>query len=205
MDPVTDVPSQPTPSTSDLTSLRPARSRRTAKLALVAMVTAVCLLIGAGAAALVLVEHQQREVERVLKQLIDIQAPPNNDKLFTILSKGIGVTEWVLRTTNVGTTPAGAFATDLTSVQQSDAYTQEMLIQNTHASQNLCVKPIAWSGVTTCTALCAASGYTCSAASTDGWRLVAGQAQEFRFDGTNCVCVVGSGATTNYQSVRAVR
>ncbi len=134
-----------------------------------------------------------------------IMVPPTNDKMFGVLSQGLGVTEDIYKTDDVGTTPEAAFATDLTTNQQSSAYTQECLIQNTHGSQNLCVKPIAWSGVTTCTALCAASGYTCSAAATDGWRLVAGQAMEFRWDGTVCACVVGSGATTNYQTRRAVR
>lgn len=148
-------------------------------------------------------EQKSNEIAKQIKH--EIMVPPTNDKLFTILSKGLGITEWILRTTTVGVTPNAAFAVDLTATQQTDSFTQEILIQDTHATQNLCVKPIAWSGVTTCNALCIASGYTCSVASTDGWRLTAGQAMEFRFDGTNCVCVVGSGAGTNYQSVRAIR
>src|SRR3972149_7531310 len=41
---------------------------------------------------------------------IDISVPPTNDKLFTILSKGVGVTEDSVRTTTVGVVPSAAFA-----------------------------------------------------------------------------------------------
>lgn len=153
-------------------------------------------------------EEENALLKKEVRALEDeIMVPPTNDKMFSILSQGLGVTEDVYLTSaaGVGTTPAAAFTTDLTAAQQSNAFTQEALIQNTHATQNLCVKPIAWSGVTTCTARCAASGYTCSGAATDGWRLVAGQAMEFRWDGTVCACVVGSAAGTTFQSRRAVR
>lgn len=142
---------------------------------------------------------------------IEISVPPNNDKLFTILSKGVGVTEYELRVDDVGTTPEAAFATDLTTTpynQQTDAYTQEFTILNTHATQNLCWKPIAWSTAgATCTLKCAGvvATLTCSAATTDGARLTPGQAVTRRLDGTSCVCVVGSAAGTNYQTERVVR
>ena len=148
----------------------------------------------------------------MLQRDVDAMTPPTNDKLFTILSKGFGVSEVARRTTSVGTTPDAAFATDLTTAQQSDAFTQEFLVQNTDThtpAQNLCVGSIAWSsgGGATCALKCAAAvaTLTCSGAATDGWQLVPGQAREFREDGTNCVCVVGSAAGTTYQDERAIR
>ncbi len=209
--PPSTPPAQPTPSTSDLASIRPARSRRAARLALIGMITAACLLVGAGAAALIIVEHQQREVERVLKHLIDIQTPPTNDKLFTILSKGVTFTEDEYRTDAVLATPEAAFATDLTVSQQTNAYTQEALVSNTDltappaALHYLCVRPFAWQASTTCAATCAASGMTCSAAATDGLRLSPGQMISRRWDGTNCVCVMGSVNPTAYQTERIIR
>ncbi len=137
--------------------------------------------------------------------------PPDNDKLFTILSKGIGVTEPAIRTTSVGTTPASAFATDLVTTplnQQTDAFTQEITIRNTHGSQNLCYKGIAWASAgANCTTKCAnvVASLTCTGAATDGVILTPGQLVQRRFDGTSCMCVVGSAATTTYQSERVIR
>lgn len=145
------------------------------------------------------------EEQLVAIQTIDILTPPTNDKLFTILAKGIGHAEDKVRTDTVSTTPKAAFATDLTTAQRTDAYTQEIVIQNidvTTPADNLCIGEVAWSGVTTCTALCAASGLTCSAASTDGVHTTAWQR---RYDGTTCLCVVGSAAVVNYQSERVLR
>lgn len=135
----------------------------------------------------------------------NVMSPPSNDKLFTILSKGLGVTDASgLRTTSVGAvTPLAMFATDLTTAQQTDAYTQLILVQNTHATQNICIKPFAWTD--TCANVCAASGLTCSGAATDGWRLSPGQVWSIRWDGTNCGCIIGSGAGTSYQDLRVVR
>lgn len=137
--------------------------------------------------------------------------PPDNDKLFTILSKGVGVTEPVVRTTNVGTTPASAFTTDLVTTplnQQTDAFTQEITIRNTHATQNLCYRPIAWATAgLTCTLKCAGivATLTCTGASTDGILLTPGQLVQRRYDGTSCICLVGSAATTTYQTERVLR
>ncbi len=146
-----------------------------------------------------------------LAQIADyVMTPPTNDKLFTILSKGIGVTESILRTNTVGSTPDAAFATDLTAGQQSDAFTQEILIMNrdTHTpAQNLCVASIAWSspGGGTCALKCAAATITCSGAATDGFPIGAGTVFPRQLDGTNCVCLVASAASTLYTDERVVR
>lgn len=137
----------------------------------------------------------------------DPMVPPTNDKLFTVLAKGLGVTEAQPRTTTVGTTPDAAFATDLTSAQKSDAYTQEILIQNIEASSGntLCVGYVAWVNGQTCATTCAAASLTCSGAATDGVHIAPQVALPARRDGTNCVCVVGSAASTDYQSMRSIR
>lgn len=156
-------------------------------------------------------DRAQQELALLRAQLdaihdIGPMVPPTNDKLFSILAKGSGVVEDTYRTTTAAVAPSAAFATDLPAAERTDAFTQEFLIQNTHASQLLCVRPIAWAALpTTCDTTCSTSGFTCSGAATDGWHLQAGQAMEFREDGTNCVCVMGSGAGTNYQSRRVVR
>lgn len=164
------------------------------------------LLIGAGFAAFVYVEYQS---VRRLERLIDISTPPTNDKLFTILSKGVGITEDEYRTDATGAAPEAAFTTDLTTAQQTDAFTQEALISNIDTNtpaQIVCVKPIAWSSPgASCTLKCAASTVTCSGAATDGLHLSPGQMISRRWDGTNCVCVMGSVNPTAYQTERVVR
>ncbi len=138
---------------------------------------------------------------------VEVMTPPDNSKLFTILSKGVGNTEYAVYTdVTVGTTEEAAFAVDLTTYQQTDAWTQEFTIRNTDpGSDNLCWKPILWASAgANCGAKCAAATITCSGASTDGALLSPGQSVSRRFDGTSCLCVVGS-AATNFQTERIVR
>ena len=141
---------------------------------------------------------------------IDAMMPPTNDKLFSILAQGIGVGEDVVRTTTAtNVAPSAAFATDLTTTpfdQRTDAFTQEIVIRNLHATQNLCFGSVPWTAVgATCTLKCAGSGMTCSGAGTDGIFTGPGQVWQRRYDGTNCICVVASAAATNYQSERVLR
>lgn len=137
---------------------------------------------------------------------VEVAAPPTSDKMYTILTQAVGVAEFVLRTDSVDTTPEAAFATDLTTAQQSNAYVQQFTVLNTHATQNICVKPIAWTEAgASCTAKCAAQTITCSGAATDGKRVGAGSEWPASFDGTSCVCVVGSAAGTTYQTTRVLR
>jgi len=114
-----------------------------------------------------------------------------------------------VRTSNVGTTPASAFAADLVTTplnQQTDAFTQEITIRNTHASQSLCYGLLSWATAgATCTLKCAASALTCSGAGTDGLLLTSGQTVQRRYDGTSCICLVGSAAATTYQTERVIR
>lgn len=151
----------------------------------------------------------EERVESLLKSIndgIDVMTPPTNDKLFTILTKGITTGEDVVRTDTVSATPKAMFATDLTTYQQTDAWTQEIVVQNldvTVPADNLCIGAIPWTSAgATCTLKCAASGLTCSGAATDGVRTSSWQR---RYDGTNCLCVVGSAAVVNYQSERVLR
>lgn len=149
--------------------------------------------------------------------LENVMQPPSNDKIFSNLGRGIGVTENAVRTGSVGTTPQSAFVTDLTTAQQSDAYTQEIIIRNrddaTTPTQNLCFFPLPWATAgATCQLKCAGAvaTNTCPApggagASTDGSMVPAGSASHRRYDGTSCLCIVASAAGTDYQTERVVR
>jgi hypothetical protein len=138
---------------------------------------------------------------------IEIRTPPNNDKMFQILSRGVTTGEDVIRTDTVSTTPEAAFATDLTTVQQTDAWTQEIVIQNTDTTtpaDKLCFGMLPWATAgATCQLKCAASAFTCSGAATDGVNV--SSTWQRRYDGTSCICVVGSAATVNYQTERVLR
>lgn len=166
-----------------------------------------------------LAEEQIRELREIQLSIMAIEPmqPPSNDKIFSNLGKGMGVTENVVRTGQVGTTAQSAFVTDLTSGQQSDAWTQEIIIRNrddaTGPTQNLCFHPIAWASAgANCNAKCvaAAATMTCPAvggagAATDGSLVPAGSASHRRYDGTSCICIVASAAGTDYQTERVVR
>lgn len=146
------------------------------------------------------------ELSRTLE---NIAVPPTREKMYDVLTRGITFTELESRTDAVTTTPEAAFTTDLTTAQKIDAYTQQFTIRNTSSDTGgtavlICWKPVAWSGVQTCNALCAASGVTCSGASTDGFHLTGGMEVARRLDGTNCICVVGQ-AASSYQSQRVIR
>lgn len=143
-----------------------------------------------------------------------IMTPPTNDKLFSIIFRGLGQTETELLTDAVATgTPEAAFTTDLTTAQQNDSYTQEVLIRNISSdfggtADVLCVKGIPWATAgATCTLKCAsvAATFTCSGAATDGKHVPAGGELNRTFDGTNCVCVAGNAAATEFQSERILR
>lgn len=150
-------------------------------------------------------KENAKTIDHRLKD-IEIKVPPTNDKLFTILSKGVGVPEDVIRTSTIGTTPTAAFVTDLTAGQQTDAYTQEVSLFNNDDLDDLCYKVVAWSVAGATGALkCAAQTITCSGASTDGLLLPPGGSVTRRWDGTALVCVVASAATTPYQSERVLR
>lgn len=166
-------------------------------------------------------EIDREERERLVRELRAIQAavrdiepmqPPDNNKLFTVVTKGLGVSENVVATSQVGTTPTAAFATDLTTAQQTDAYTQEIIIANRDDTDVLCFKPIAWASAgANCAAKCAAQTITCPAVSgagttaTDGTVTPPGIAWPRRYDGTSCICIVGSAADTAYQTERVIR
>jgi uncharacterized protein (UPF0333 family) len=156
-------------------------------------------------------ENNQKQIDTIKD--IGIKTPPTNDQLFTIMSKGLGVSENVIATSEVGVTPAAAFATDLTSSQQTNATTQEVIFQNRDDTTNLCFKPISWSagGGATCALKCAAATITCPAANgagttaSDGTVTPPGGAWPRRYDGTSCLCIVGSAANTAYQTERVIR
>lgn len=157
------------------------------------------------------VERQIREL-REIGRAVTIMQPPSNDKLFNILSKGLGVSENVVATSEVGVVPTAAFATDLTTAQQTDAFTQEIIIQNRDGTDVLCFKPIPWASAgANCAAKCAAFAITCPAAggagttATDGTVTPPGAAWPRRYDGTSCMCIVGSAANTAYQTERVIR
>jgi hypothetical protein len=143
------------------------------------------------------------------RALAEIQVPPNNDKLFTILSKGVGVVETEVRTDTATTTEEAAFTTDLGATLRTDAVTQEVFIQNIGVgTQGLCYADIAWTvaGADCVTKCSTGSIITCSGAATDGIRLAAGQSVARRYDGTVCLCVVGSAVGgVAYQTERVVR
>ena len=139
---------------------------------------------------------------------VEVATPPTNDKLYTVTTKGVGQTEWEHNPNQVGTTPEAAFSTDLTTTEQTNAFTQMFVISNQDSTDNLCWKPIAWATAgATCTAKCAGATITCTGGgtSTDGSPLQPGQAVSRVLDGTSCVCVVGSAAGVDYDTERVVR
>ncbi len=145
--------------------------------------------------------------EQIEQRLDEINVPPTKDRIYDIMTRGVGVAEMVWRTDTSTGTPEAAFATDLTATQKSDAYVQQIVLRNTSSDNGgvaatLCWAPIAWVSTTACNALCAASGLTCSGAATDGMHLAGGSEVARRLDGTNCVCVVGA---STYQSQRITR
>ena len=167
------------------------------------------VLVGAGltgvmgASVLVSTLAADRAIDR-------IQTPPSSTTMYTYLTRALTRTEIERRTDSANATPESAFTTDLPSAQRTDAYVQQFVIRNTStdlggASAILCFGEVAWSGVTTCTALCAASALTCSGASTDGRHIAAAQEFATREDGTVCGCVVGAAGGTAYQTTRSTR
>lgn len=200
--------------------------------ALIGFIVTVIVIATAAVTAALVVQRQAEEERELLRAQFEAQSrqnevmfrkqlaaleniatpPPTNDKLFQILSQGVGVTEDVIKHDVVGTTPTAAFATDLTSTQQTAAYTQEIVIMNTEqmtsGTKNLCFKAIAWSVAGgTCALKCAGQTITCtgSGTSTDGIPLLPGQSASRRYDGTSCICVVGSAASTDFFSERVLR
>jgi coenzyme F420-reducing hydrogenase gamma subunit len=150
------------------------------------------------------------EQTEALESISDtIQIPPTNDRLFTILSQGVGLSEYQFNPNTATTTPEAAFITDLTSTQRTNATTQEFSIANNDATSTsmICWKGFAWGGGS-CNATCSASGLTCTggATATDGKRVAPGGELSRRFDGTSCICVVGNiiGGVA-YQTERVVR
>ena len=158
------------------------------------------------------------QLERITEDL-DIMVPPDNTRLFTILSQGVGVAESaVFSGTATSVAPGAAFATDLVTTpfnQQTNATTQEIWIQNNDRTASpgerlLCYKPIAWASAgATCALKCAniVASFTCTSGgtSTDGLQLGPGAGVQRRYDGTSCICVVASAAATNFQSERVIR
>lgn len=136
--------------------------------------------------------------------------PPTNEKLFNLIFRGIGVTEWEIDTDFVTDTPAAVFATDLPSAQRNDSYTQEVLIRNTSSDfggtgTELCVAIVAWSGVSTCDALCGVAAFDCAGTVTDGKVIPPGGELPRTFNGTACICAIGDAGGTAYQAERLVR
>lgn len=211
-----------TPNTPSAASSTPTPSASIGRAPLVvALVVALALvggLVGTAvmatrAAANHLAAEMQRANDALIQAVKNIpMQPPSNDKLFNIMSKGLGVSENVVATSEVGVVPTAAFATDLTAAQQTDAFTQEIVIQNRDGTDILCFKPIPWASAgANCAAKCAAFAITCPAAggagttATDGTVTPPGGAWPRRYDGTSCICIVGSAANTAYQTERVIR
>lgn len=154
-----------------------------------------------------LLAEQKKQNEEMLKALQDIQAspPPNNDKLFTILSKGVTLTEDIINVVSTTTTPTALFA-DLTTTQQTESFTQEALVQNLDTTNDMCVKGIAWSTAGATGALkCASVTITCNGSVTDGVHVGAKATFPLRKDGTELLCGVSATGTVKVVDVRLVR
>jgi hypothetical protein len=109
-------------------------------------------------------------------------------------------------TSTASTTPKALFSTDVGStLKVSTVYTQNIRVANRHASQTACIFDLAWAGVSTCQTLCAAASGTCSGASTDGAPIPAGGSYTESWDGTACLCIVASGASTTFTAERVMR
>lgn len=113
-----------------------------------------------------------------------------------------------IRSTSWGTTAASIWSADVPAAAHNRIdYVQNVRITNTHATQKLCVFDVAWSGATTCSDLCAAATTrTCAAgASTDGAVIMPGASYSEGWDGTACLCAVGSASTTTAVAERVMR
>lgn len=109
-------------------------------------------------------------------------------------------------TTTWGTTPSALFVADVASTVRSTRVFQNIRVTNRHVSQALCVFDVAWSGATSCNALCAAaSSRTCTGAATDGAPIMAGGVYTETWDGSACLCAVASAAATMATSERVLR
>jgi hypothetical protein len=109
-------------------------------------------------------------------------------------------------TTTWGTTPAALFTTDLSTTNRvKTRYVQNVRVTNRHATQTLCVFDLPWHASNTCAVQCAASGRTCSGASTDGAPILAGTTWSEAWTGTACLCAVGSAASTTATAERVQR
>ncbi len=113
------------------------------------------------------------------------------------------VTNPEITTTTVGTDAANVITGDLasppTGLNVADSVIQQILITNKSTTADLCFKTVAWAST------CAASGITCSGASTDGQIILPRSQRVFRPAGPRRPCVAASAGATAYQAERVSR
>lgn len=103
----------------------------------------------------------------------------------------------------LGTTEAFPFAADLSSTQRVASFTQNIRITNRHASNFICFFPVDYSAG--CATDCPAATRTCSAGVNDGDAIAPGASYSIALTGTECPCVVASGASTTFSAARVGR
>lgn len=142
--------------------------------------------------------------------------PPDTNRLDYIINGAWNSEPVRKQSTALTTTPIAAVDTDVPAAARVDGKVQLFSVFNPSATNRVCVGSVAWSGASTCATLCnTAASWTgqgfaatmnCTAGDVSMGSLVApGKDRSFRYDGTRCVCVVGSAAATEFQVERVLR
>jgi hypothetical protein len=139
--------------------------------------------------------------------------PDASSRLESVLGVGLGAEPARYNSAALGTTILEAVAADNTLL--TDQATQQFVVTNYSASGNVCLGSVAASA-TNCNTLCGTAGswtgqgfaatMNCTAGDASmGSIIPAGQSRTFRYDGTRCVCIVGSTTSMSVQVERLVR
>lgn len=141
-------------------------------------------------------------------------AVPSSERLSLVLGLGLSGDPVRKNSTSLGTTITDAIDTDITN--KTSALTQMFVVTNLDSVDNVCVGSIAFDASSSCETLCGTAGswtgqgyaatMNCTSGdASQGSVITAGNSRSFRYDGTRCVCMVASAASTVVQAERYTR
>lgn len=139
--------------------------------------------------------------------------PDASSRLESVLGVGLNAEPARYNSASLGTSIIEAIAADNTL--RTDQATQQFVVTNYSTSGNVCLGSVAASA-TDCNTLCGTAGswtgqgfaatMNCTAGDASMGSIVpAGQSRTFRYDGTRCLCIVGSTSGMSVQVERLVR
>lgn len=140
--------------------------------------------------------------------------PPVGDRLVGVIEAALSGDPIKKSGTGLGTTIDDAIDTDLNPNQQNDSVSQLFVVTNLDTANYVCIGSVAWtvSGTGCLDKLDTNANWdtgsvmTCTLGSAHIGSLVPpGQSRSFRYDGTRCVGIVASAASTDYVVERYVR